>query len=232
MTLPNPTTCTDLGSKAGCILVAYNFPPSPPANGFECCGWEGKCELTCPFNACTGGEVCPAACGGAPPSQDSYCWNSNLGNCANDGNQAACDAESQRLHGPLIGHPQGAPECCFLGTGARMMRWGNRASEAPVNPDGDIFPNQCGDNCPLITNDTQADGDGDQRGTACDSFPTKRYQCADTDADKCDDCKSGTFNPANDTNPCINPLPEPQVALSLFPGAIVLAALARRCRWR
>lgn len=42
------------------------------------------------------------------------------------------------------------------------------------------------------------DKDGDGRANASDSQPMIAYQCADTDGDGCDDCISGTFNPAND----------------------------------
>lgn len=43
-----------------------------------------------------------------------------------------------------------------------------------------------------------SDDDNDGRLDASDAAPFDAHQCADTDADGCDDCVSGTFNPAAD----------------------------------
>ena len=82
--------------------------------------------------------------------------------------------------------------------------------EADENADGDGV---CGDvdNCPGVSNANQANFDGDSLGDACDadddndmvpdvgdSVPTDPFVCADSDADGCDDCSSGTNAPGND----------------------------------
>jgi hypothetical protein len=68
------------------------------------------------------------------------------------------------------------------------------------------------DNCPFVENADQGntdnamdggnvcdtDDDNDGRADGMDSSPLNRLVCADTDADTCDDCSLGTFNPAND----------------------------------
>ncbi len=69
--------------------------------------------------------------------------------------------------------------------------------DLPQDSDQDGIPNE-DDNCPFLPNPDQADTDGDNRGDACDSDPADRNVCADTDADGCDDCSLGTFDPAND----------------------------------
>jgi len=67
------------------------------------------------------------------------------------------------------------------------------------------------DNCPQVPNPGQADQDLDGLGDVCDgdidgdgapnaqdAAPTNRFACHDLDADGCDDCSSGTSNPAAD----------------------------------
>jgi hypothetical protein len=231
MRILNDYECTDLFLQPGCHMTIYDFlppPPNPPGSGFECCGWQGKCELTCAANSCSAAQsgLCPEPCpGGAPDSPTHYCWNSTLVLCQPGSNQAACDQEEQRLRG------LGVPDCCFVRNGVHVIRWGTRLNEAPAySLDTDLYPDQC-DNCPQLAND-QADTDGDQRGNACDSFPNHRYQCADVDADHCDDCVSGGFDPAQDQSPCLNPLPEPHAVPGLGAGAILLMGLARWQRGR
>ncbi len=150
MVVPDQTTCFALGFLRGCKLIGYDFqtpPPSAPADGFECCGWQAKCELTCLANSCTGGEICPDACpnGDPPPSSSSYCWNSNLSDCAAQGNQAACNAEELRLRGqgplPQVNPP--VPDCCFLGRGVEIAKWGSRENETPIFSPGEVYPDQC-----------------------------------------------------------------------------------------
>ena len=47
-------------------------------------------------------------------------------------------------------------------------------------------------------NQGDLDDDGDGRNDLVDNAPLNPALCADTDNDTCDDCTSGTFNPAND----------------------------------
>lgn len=67
------------------------------------------------------------------------------------------------------------------------------------------------DNCPAVSNLTQINFDGDSQGDACDpdddndavddaqdSQPFNNLICRDADLDTCDDCSSGSDNPAND----------------------------------
>jgi hypothetical protein len=42
------------------------------------------------------------------------------------------------------------------------------------------------------------DRDGDRVPDATDPFPDDRLRCGDSDSDGCDDCRSGTFDPADD----------------------------------
>ena len=76
--------------------------------------------------------------------------------------------------------------------------------------DGDSICDEL-DNCPLVHNPDQADTDDDGLGDACDADddndgvpdaedadPLNPFVCRDVDADTCDDCSSGTDDPAND----------------------------------
>jgi ELWxxDGT repeat protein len=67
------------------------------------------------------------------------------------------------------------------------------------------------DNCIIISNIDQTDTDGDMLGNVCDTDDDgdgvtdsddtdslNAYVCGDSDGDTCEDCTSGTSNPAND----------------------------------
>jgi hypothetical protein len=96
------------------------------------------------------------------------------------------------------------PDCCRFNTGVELFAWGSGQGAA-----------------------TPTDADGDGRVNTCDTFPANPNYCADTDHDQCDDCSSGTFNPANDH---LNCMPEPGALLGLSAGGALVAALARRRR--
>jgi hypothetical protein len=87
---------------------------------------------------------------------------------------------------------------------------GGRCSKDQEDLDADGRGDVC-DNCPGVANANQANFDGDARGDACDpdddddgrpdgqdSAPKNPNACADTDGDGCDDCSSGSFDPAGD----------------------------------
>ncbi|MEM7360221.1 MAG: thrombospondin type 3 repeat-containing protein [Pseudomonadota bacterium] len=78
------------------------------------------------------------------------------------------------------------------------------------NDDNDTIPDGT-DNCPLISNESQSDIDGDSVGDVCDgdadgdnvlsgmdSDDLNQFACSDSDSDLCDDCSSGTFSVEND----------------------------------
>jgi hypothetical protein len=80
----------------------------------------------------------------------------------------------------------------------------------PADTDGDGVGDDI-DNCTATANPLQEDYDHDGIGNACDDdldgdgvtdtedgSPFNEHQCSDTDHDSCDDCASGTFNPADD----------------------------------
>jgi hypothetical protein len=65
-----------------------------------------------------------------------------------------------------------------------------------ANGDGDTQGNLC-DNCPSVTNQDQANGDGDTEGNLCDNCPTVTNQDqangdGDTQGDLCDNCPTRT----------------------------------------
>jgi hypothetical protein len=79
-----------------------------------------------------------------------------------------------------------------------------------TDDDGDTI-NDDVDNCPLAKNVNQANLDGDLSGDVCDpdadgdnalsgvdANDLNRFICSDLDADQCDDCSLGLFNPAAD----------------------------------
>jgi hypothetical protein len=146
-------------------------------------------------------------------------------------NQASCNAEQARLIG------LGVPACCFQSAGAEAFMWNYTGPLESYDSDGDRFHDTC-DNCPDDLNRDQADGDGDLRGSVCDTHVSNPLRCADTDLDECDDCGSGVFDPAYDGDPilpgvtCI-PVPEPGVVPGLLAGIALLRGLgARRARQR
>jgi hypothetical protein len=238
MSIPSQSLCSSLGLGSGCFLVSYGFdpPPEPPTSGLACCGWEGKCELTCARSTCSASVVCPEKAPGCTGTQ--VCVNEDL-NCGT--NQAGCDAERSRLLG------LGVNACCFESAGAEAFQWDASGLQTTADTDLDRFPNPC-DNCPAVANPKQADldqdgiGDAcdaalldpfcgnddtdlDGVGNACDSVPLDPNHCSDTDIDECDDCSSGHFAPAVDHVIC---LPEPAETLGLTAGLIALRLLARR----
>src|SRR6185503_12792990 len=66
------------------------------------------------------------------------------------------------------------------------------ANATQANGDADTFGDAC-DNCPTVTNASQANGDADTVGDACDNCPTTANQTqanadGDTRGDACDNC--------------------------------------------
>jgi thrombospondin type 3 repeat protein len=96
------------------------------------------------------------------------------------------------------------PPCCRFNTGVQQFSWGN--GQGAISP---------------------TDSDGDGRVDTCDSFPHDKHFCSDVNHDNCDDCSSGTFDPAHDQANC---LPEPGAVVGLSTGVALIAALARRRR--
>jgi hypothetical protein len=139
-------------------------------------------------------------CFGDPASGDSdgdgHCddvdncpWDSNSGQGDTDGDAVgdACDT----CPGDPEDDSDGDGVC--IGDGFHLPATGDR------------------DNCPDYANVDQADQDEDGQGNICDddddndgvvddsdSHPLNPLMCRDVDSDTCDDCSSGTDNPAND----------------------------------
>ncbi len=226
ITVLSESECVAEFAQQGCLDINYTVvaPPNPPTSGFECCGWESECDLTCLDNTCLGGEACPGPCPvGVPASlmDPAYCVGTNL-DCRT--NEEGCDAERIRLKTRAS-----APDCCFLARGVEVFQW-PPPDEPPVNSDQNVYPDQC-DLCPNVIDNDQFDGDGDGRGDACDQWSGSPYVCADTDADGCDDCSSSFFDPANDGGPSDPPgvaCPEPGGHLLIMSGVLGLAVLSRR----
>jgi hypothetical protein len=96
----------------------------------------------------------------------------------------------------------------FFNTGSAYIFDLGPAEQTDTDGDG-IGDNS--DNCPAVANPGQEDYEGDGVGDACDpdddndtvpdgadSNPFNPNVCRDADGDGCDDCDSGTDNPAND----------------------------------
>ncbi|MEZ4334932.1 MAG: hypothetical protein R3F35_24505 [Myxococcota bacterium] len=241
------TLAIDGGAGGTCGFVEIGFfgptvqfeePFAPPYGGLACCPWEAKCSFFCvgefsaPSNDCAVGVDCVDDASAAKRACSNILYGTEDYFNLTPEQRASLGVALQDGSGPCVGVPKVPYDaCCFRRSSTVEYFWGSEAGNpaAGVDSDGDRHPDAC-DLCPATPDIVQVDADGDGRGAACDSDDGSRFTCADTDADGCDDCSSGHFDPSRDgvSNPpggvCV---PEPTFVASLGGGLALLAGFVR-----
>ena len=197
----NPYACIDSDGDTCDDCVSGAFDPANDGNDTD---GDGLCDA---------GES-DQDNDGRPNMSDSD--NSNPNACADTDNDGCDDCISGTFDPNDDGSDWDGDGLCDFGDDDAD----NDGRANALDPD-DNNPNVCGDSdfdgCDDCLNgsfdpsndgtDTDGDGlcdsgdpdrDGDGRMNEVDSHPLVATKCADTDGDECDDCTSGTFNPAND----------------------------------
>jgi hypothetical protein len=195
----NSAVCgdTDADTCEDCTSHTWN----PASDGTDTDG-DGRCDA---------GDNCPTVPGGTQADAD------------NDGVGNICDPCTD-TDGDGFGNPGYPTSICPIDNCPTKKNAdqddsdddgkGDPCDFCPHDPLNDADTDTvCGnvDNCPTVPNMAQADQDVDGQGDACDAdddndgvsdagdiAPLDRFRCRDQDADGCDDCTSGSVDPAND----------------------------------
>jgi hypothetical protein len=156
--------------------------PCDPALGCQAVANDAACD---DGDACSADDVCAdAACVSGPPLD---CDDGDA--CSVDG----CDPASGCTYGASA-----APGCCAE---ASECDDGDPCTTAScdgftcVFPPDPAAPDLDGDG---VCDEGDPDDDGDGVPDEADAAPANSQVCSDVDADGCDDCTSGTFDPAED----------------------------------
>lgn len=129
---------------------------------------------------------------------------------------ATCQVTSDTCGNGVVNPGEDCHSCpfdvaCASGTSCRQGgggSWSCTPDSAVIDSDGDSVINN-NDNCPFVSNSSQADSDGDSIGNACDNClnVTNQNQAdkdGDTYGDVCDTCPSD-YNKDQTIKPCVLP---------------------------
>lgn len=242
-------SCTFVQIDAFGPVVGFSLPPAPPFGGLACCPWQARCSVPCaefgtPKNDCDPAVDCSDDASATQRACSQVVHGTDDLFSLQPEQLDELSVELQDPDGQCAGIP-GIPfdACCFSRTEIVAYFWGSEANNpaASADADGDGHVDAC-DVCPADVDFDQTDADGDGRGAACDVYAfasppfvpapdESRWVCGDVDADGCDDCSYGHFDPSFDGE--VNPpdgqcVPEPGTLPMLVAGVGALLLLHQR----
>jgi hypothetical protein len=146
-------------------------------------GFPDDCEPDCNGNGVA--DACDLASGASDDCDGNAVPDECDPDCGDDGVIDACDADCNSNEIPDGCEPDcndnGVADACDLGAGTS------------VDCSGNGVPDECDTSCPR-----PCDADGDLCRDELDAAPADPNACSDVDADGCDDCVGGLYDPATD----------------------------------